>query len=114
MHHEMSANGSSRPAGESPENGATPPPPDLTAAVEALRQALLADAMLLDAEALAALLGVSTSHLWRMRDAGRLPKPLRLGAQCLRWPLSEIRAWLAAGAPDTRRWEALRGRRPGG
>jgi predicted DNA-binding transcriptional regulator AlpA len=90
---------------------AAPAPADLAATIEAMRHAALLDAALLDVEALAALLSVSPAHVWRLRAGGKLPEPLRLGAQVLRWPLAEIRAWLAARCPPRREWEVRHGRR---
>ena len=51
---------------------------------------------------------VSLRHIRRMDSAGKLPRPVRIGA-CVRWSLSEIEAWLAAGAPDRRAWERIKG-----
>jgi predicted DNA-binding transcriptional regulator AlpA len=45
---------------------------------------------LLSAADLAAMLKVSVRSVWRMRDDGRLPKPLELGKQMLRWDRDEI------------------------
>ncbi len=57
---------------------------------------------LLDARAAAALLGVSTRTVWRMRDAGVCPAPLKiLGA--VRWRRRELLEWLDAGAPNLSR-----------
>ena len=53
---------------------------------------------LLSAERLAELLDISVRTLWRMRSAGKLPAPLRVGSQA-RWSTATIRAWLAAGCP---------------
>jgi predicted DNA-binding transcriptional regulator AlpA len=78
-----------------------------------MRKAALLDAALLDVEAVAELLDVSPDTVWRLRNSGRLPPPLELSSQIKRWRLTEIREWLAAGAPDAKRWAALRGRRPG-
>jgi predicted DNA-binding transcriptional regulator AlpA len=62
-----------------------------------------------DAKRLAKLLcaGVRTVRTW---DAGgKLPAPIRIGGRVV-WVLSEIRAWLAAGAPDRETWESIRAR----
>jgi len=61
----------------------------------------------LDAKSLAALLQVSVRHLRRMDAAGTLPRPVKLG-RAVRWPVSEVRAWLAAGCPVRETWEALK------
>jgi predicted DNA-binding transcriptional regulator AlpA len=61
----------------------------------------------LAANDVAKMLGISERHLWALNSSGRLPRPLRLG-RAVRWPVEELRAWLAAGAPERSRWEALR------
>ena len=62
----------------------------------------------LSAEELAERMGVSLRHVRRLDSSGQLPKPIRLG-RSVRWPLSEVEAWLAAGAPDRATWEAMKG-----
>ncbi|QOJ03675.1 MAG: helix-turn-helix domain-containing protein [Planctomycetia bacterium] len=60
-------------------------------------------------EELAELLRVSIRHIQRQESAGKIgPKPVRFG-KSKRYVLdgpNGIRAWLAAGAPDRREWEA--------
>ena len=62
-------------------------------------------AVLIDARQLAAMLSISVPTVWRMRDAGRLPEPLRLTAQCVRWrlrtgdPTTGVLDWIDAGCP---------------
>jgi predicted DNA-binding transcriptional regulator AlpA len=51
-----------------------------------------------DAEGVAARLRVSPRHVWRMRDAGSMPPPIRLG-RLVRWRASAIDDWIAAGCP---------------
>ncbi len=51
---------------------------------------------LLDVRAVAALLDCSTRHVYRMADAGRMPKPLKIGS-LLRWQRADLDAWLAEG-----------------
>ena len=61
----------------------------------------LADApapALLDVRAVAALLGCSTRHVYRLADAGRMPPPVRIGA-LVRWPRRCVEDWIAAGCP---------------
>lgn len=66
------------------------------------------DAVLaLSASDLADQLGVSLRHIRRMDSAGKLPKPIKLGAS-VRWPVAEIKQWLAAGAPDRRTWQTMK------
>ena len=57
---------------------------------------------------LADRLEVSLRHLRRLDSAGKLPKPIRLG-RSVRFAVAEVNAWLAAGAPDRQRWEAMKG-----
>jgi predicted DNA-binding transcriptional regulator AlpA len=65
--------------------------------------------LLLTAEDLAQLLRISPATVWRLRAAGKLPRPLdALGRQLVRWRAEEIRRWVDAGLPDMRTWEALR------
>ncbi len=61
----------------------------------------------LPAAEVAKLLGISERHLWALNSSGRLPRPIRFG-RAVRWPVDELRAWLAAGAPERSRWESLR------
>ncbi len=61
----------------------------------------------LPAAEVAKLLGISQRHLWALNSSGRLPRPVRFG-RAVRWPVEELRAWLAAGAPERSRWEAMR------
>jgi predicted DNA-binding transcriptional regulator AlpA len=67
--------------------------------------------LVLDAAGLARELRVGLSTFWKLDSAGHLPRGVRFGARCRRWPRAEIEAWLAAGAPHRDRWEASR---PGG
>ena len=62
------------------------------------------------AQQLADRLGVSLRHIRRLDSAGKLPKPVRLG-RSVRWPVNELEQFLAAGAPDRRSWEAMKGAR---
>ena len=56
--------------------------------------------VLIDAKTLAReYLSVSLATVWRMRSDGKLPEPLKLTAQCLRWRRSDVEGWLAAGCP---------------
>ncbi len=66
-----------------------PPPPD-------------APPRLLDVQAVAALLDCSPRHVYRLSDAGHMPRPLRLGA-LVRWDRSALEQWIADGCPSQRR-----------
>lgn len=63
--------------------------------------------LVVDARRLAKLLsaGVRTVRTWD--TSGKLPKPIRIGGRVV-WRVDEIRAWLAAGAPDRETWAAIR------
>jgi len=58
-------------------------------------------AALLDVRAVAVMLDCSPRHIYRLADAGRLPRPVKLGA-LVRWHRTEIDEWLAAGCPPIR------------
>jgi predicted DNA-binding transcriptional regulator AlpA len=58
----------------------------------------LAEPLLITAMELGQLLQVSTRTLWRLRSAGELPQPVRLGG-AVRWRLDEVRKWIADGCP---------------
>jgi len=61
--------------------------------------------LVVDARRLAAMLGagVRTVRAWNSR--GVLPRPIRVGGRVV-WRVSEIDAWLSAGAPRRQVWEA--------
>ena len=58
-------------------------------------------AALLDVGAVAELLACSSQHVRRLADAGRMPRPLKLGA-LLRWRRDDLDRWLSAGCPSCR------------
>ncbi|NLV39736.1 MAG: helix-turn-helix domain-containing protein [Candidatus Hydrogenedentes bacterium] len=64
--------------------------------------------VLVTAKELSAMLSVSVRTLWRMRDAGRLPAPIRIGS-CVRWETAAIEEWVAAGFPQVSRGRSDRG-----
>jgi excisionase family DNA binding protein len=51
----------------------------------------------------AALLKVSPRTVYRLNDGGQLPAPIRLG-KTKRWRVTELEAWLRAGAPPRKSW----------
>jgi excisionase family DNA binding protein len=57
---------------------------------------------LIDVHELARRLDCSSRHVWRLRDTGRLPAPVALGA-LVRWSSAAIDAWIAAGCPAPRK-----------
>ena len=64
---------------------------------------------LISASVVAAKLAISARHLRRLSDAGRVPRPVRIG-RAVRWRSAEIRAWISAGCPDARHWKWIDGR----
>jgi predicted DNA-binding transcriptional regulator AlpA len=80
----------------------TPENPTVTEAPTALVP------LLLSARDLAQLLRVSVPTIWRLRAAGKLPRPIdALGKQLLRWDADELRCWIKAGMPDLATWDKL-------
>ena len=59
---------------------------------------------LLSVKEVAITLSVSQRHLWRMKSAGKLPKPVKVG-ECVRWLSSDIEAWLQMGCPSQQEFE---------
>jgi hypothetical protein len=61
-----------------------------------------------DAKRLSVLLGgVGVRSIRTWDYGGKLPRPIKLGARTV-WVLSEIRAWLSAGAPERAEWERMK------
>jgi len=56
---------------------------------------------LLSVKDVAHKLGTSTRFVWGLRDAGKLPAPIKLGRLC-KWRLSDIEEWIAQGCPTCR------------
>lgn len=56
-------------------------------------------ARLLAVDDVAAMLGVSARHVYRLSDVGRMPRPVKLGG-AVRWDRVSISDWIAAGCPD--------------
>lgn len=44
------------------------------------------------------MLNCSVRHVYRLCDAGRMPRPVRLGA-LVRWNRTAIESWIEAGCP---------------
>ena len=40
--------------------------------------------------------GLSRTSIYRLMREGRFPKPIKVGPKAVRWPASELEAWLAA------------------
>ena len=56
-------------------------------------------AKLFDVQQVGKLLNCSPRHVYRLADAGRMPRPLRLGS-LVRWNRAAIEDWIAAGCPS--------------
>lgn len=78
------------PIGEPATIGGEPPPP----------------ALLMTVDDLARELRTSPKTIWRMDQAGRLPRAIKIG-HAKRWPRQTIVGWIAAGAPCREKWEAF-------
>ena len=59
--------------------------------------------VLLSARLVAAFLGCSVAHVWRVNAAGKMPAPLRLGG-LTRWRRDELAVWISEGCPPRARW----------
>jgi len=57
---------------------------------------------LLDARAVAGLMSISVRSVWRLRDAGLLPAPVRVGSM-VRWRRDTLLSWLNEYPTETRR-----------
>lgn len=66
---------------------------------EKSKKSLDIDFALMTASELATVLHISKRTLWRMKSAGKLPPPVRLGG-AVRWGVEAIRKWIASGCPD--------------
>ena len=44
-------------------------------------------------------LGCSERYVYKMRDMGAMPAPIRVAGKTLRWRKSEIESWIADGCP---------------
>jgi hypothetical protein len=60
-----------------------------------------------DARRLAKLLSLGLRTIRTMDAAEKLPAPFRCGNRKL-WSVTEIKAWIAAGAPDRVTWDVLK------
>jgi predicted DNA-binding transcriptional regulator AlpA len=58
-----------------------------------------AEPMLITADEFAGLMQISTRTLWRLRSAGLVPDPVRVGG-AVRWSRERVTEWIAAGCPS--------------
>jgi len=56
------------------------------------------DSLLVGADVVARLMGVSPRTVWRLLSAGKLIAPIRVGGST-RWRSDELREWIARGCP---------------
>ena len=66
--------------------------------------------LLIDVQEVARLLKCSARHVWRLADAGRMPRPYKVGALC-RWDRAAIERWVTEGCPSCRSTGLTAGRR---
>ena len=58
-------------------------------------------AQLMTVDAVAAMLAISSRHVYRLADSGRMPRPFKLGG-ANRWDRDVIEAWIKDGCPSVR------------
>lgn len=73
-----------------------PPSPPRPSATATAQHPTTSPALLVDVKELARLLGCATRSVYKMRAAGQLPQPRRLG-RMLRWSLDDVRSWIEDG-----------------
>ena len=56
------------------------------------------------ASGVAQMLSISERHVRKLHAEGKIPRPISLG-RCVRWNVSELEQWHAAGAPSRDQWE---------
>lgn len=64
---------------------------------------------LLTAQAVGEKLSLSKRAIFRMRSAGLIVAPLKVGQGAIRWRESDIDKWIAMGCPDKKEFEARKG-----
>jgi excisionase family DNA binding protein len=64
------------------------------------------DSLLVSDTEAARLCGLSRRSWHRLRAAGKLPPAEKLG-RAVRWRRADVEAWIAAGCPDARTWQAM-------
>jgi excisionase family DNA binding protein len=61
-------------------------------------QTLTELARMLDVGAVALMLDVSSRHVYRLADSGKMPRPVKLGG-AVRWDRRTIETWIDSGCP---------------
>ena len=72
--------------------------------------AVSAPSDLLNVRQVAARLGCSPRHVYRLSDAGRMPIPVKLGV-LVRWRAADLDAWISGGCKPVRHVAAKGGGR---
>lgn len=62
---------------------------------------------MVDAKMAARMCGIGRTLWLDLKNAGRVPMPVRLGRRVM-WLTEEIRAWTKAGCPTQDRWQQMR------
>lgn len=62
---------------------------------------------LLTAQAVGAKLSLSKRAVFRMRSAGLICSPVKVGAGAIRWRSSDIEKWIELGCPSRKEFEAV-------
>lgn len=62
---------------------------------------IAASAALLDVKQVAAMLGCSPRHVYRLADAGKMPASVRIGS-LVRWQKDKLDHWIAGGCLPVR------------
>ena len=60
------------------------------------------DAAMLTVHDVARMLNCSARTIYRLTDAGKMPRPVKLNA-LVRWPRQVVEQWIADGCPDQRK-----------
>jgi predicted DNA-binding transcriptional regulator AlpA len=60
-----------------------------------------------EAKEAARLCGVSRATWYKLRKAGKVPRPVRLGRRTI-WRVDELREWMDSGCPALMKWEAMK------
>lgn len=62
--------------------------------------------LMVGADKAAHMCGISRTLWYDLRNAGRLPQPVRLGGRVL-WRVEEIQQWMMAGCPSREKWQRM-------
>lgn len=67
--------------------------------------------LMLTVHDVAAILGCSPRSIYRLCDASKMPRPVKLGA-LVRWPREVVEKWIAAGCPAASESQDIHARKP--